>query len=323
MSAAQAFFRDLDRMMDALGAQNVEASAAIKELYREYLDHLVLEGYADLESALGTGGLVPLPRDPARYNVVARLNGEHPIGEKDLDNQASYVAARPATMGALLEIASRVEHGPLEVTSLVRHSNYQETLRSTNPNATTAVPMHTMGLAVDIALINSLIETVQQTLAVLEQMRDAGDILFIAERHQLVFHVVPHPTRLGHFTEVFARAMADPGGMRIPTRSRPGLNAFAPPPKIGAAHVSAEVIDVRPTDEFAAEWWASVDTEGADAQVIARVDPAVPSAFDERPASPYLAGAVLGGIGLLGPLAVAAGIFGVRRARREWRRARA
>src|SRR5687767_15690465 len=39
--------------------------------------------------------------DPMRFNLAPRLEGAHPIGEKDLDNQHSYLAARPATIGAL------------------------------------------------------------------------------------------------------------------------------------------------------------------------------------------------------------------------------
>jgi hypothetical protein len=253
--------------MESLGDRNVEASAAIKELYREYLDLLVLDGYGDLESQLGTGGLVPLPGDPARFNIVVRLDGDHPIGEKDLLNQASYVAARPAAIGVLLDLASRVKSGPIEVTSLVRHSGYQESLRSTNANANTAVPMHTMWLAVDVALVNSSLKTVQETLAVLEQMRDAGEVLFIAERYQLVFHVVPHPSRLGYFTDVYARARRQPealaGAYAI---SIPSLEAPSAP---ASASVSVEVADIRPTDEFAADWWAAVPTDGVDARVTA------------------------------------------------------
>ena len=35
-------------------------------------------------------------------------------------------------------------------------------LRSTNPNAITSVPMHTMGLAVDIALVNTPLATIYE-----------------------------------------------------------------------------------------------------------------------------------------------------------------
>jgi hypothetical protein len=45
-------------------------------------------------------------------------------------------------------------------------------------------------------------------------MQEAGDILFIGERKQLVFHVVPHPSRLGHFDEVYLRAVGAPSTSR-------------------------------------------------------------------------------------------------------------
>lgn len=286
--------------MDTLALQNVAASAAIKELYRDYLDLLVLDGYTDLASQLGTGGVVPLPPDPARFNIAVRLDGDHPIGEKDLLNQASYVAARRATIGVLLDIASRVTSGPIEVTSLVRHSGYQEELRSTNANATTAVPMHTMGLAIDVALINSSMQTVEETLAVLEQMRDAGEILFIAERHQLVFHVVPHPSRLGYFTDVYA------GARRAPV-TLPGAHAMSipwlPAPKVVTPSVDVAVANIRPTDQHSAEWWAAMDPGGVDSRVTAAAPESPSPRAPLARAGLYSASSMLGG-GVL--LAIAA-----------------
>jgi hypothetical protein len=255
--------RQLDRMMVTLGPQSADASLSIRQLYADYLQLLVLDGYEDLESALGNGGLAPLPPDPLRFNVRPRIDGDHPIGEMDLGNQASYLAARPATIGCLLDVAARVTSGPVEVTSLVRHLDYQDELRTSNANAITSVPMHTMGLAFDIALVNTPIATVNEIRQVLEQMRDAGDILFIGERRQLVFHVVPQPSRLGYFTEVYTRALASPatltGAHAIPML--PLLQARAITPQPQRASVSAEVIDVRPTDAFASAWWAVADPE--------------------------------------------------------------
>jgi hypothetical protein len=199
--------RALDAMMTALAPESARTGAAIRLLYRDHLDLLMLEEYSELAGALENGGLVPLPDDPIRFNLAPRLEGAHPIGEKDLDNQSSYLAARPATIGALLDIASRVQSGPLEITSLVRHSDYQEALRTTNVNATTSVPMHAMGLAFDIALVNTRLETVYEVRDVLRRMQSDGDILFVGERHQLVFHVVPHPSRLGHYTDFYMQAM--------------------------------------------------------------------------------------------------------------------
>jgi hypothetical protein len=152
-----------------------------------------------------------------------------------------------------------VKSGPVEVTSLVRHTEYQGALRATNKNAITSVPMHTMGLAFDIALVNSRLETVYEIRDVLKKMQDNGEILFIGERRQLVFHVVPHPSRLGHFTNVYTRALGAPDG-----GSDTHLVAFSD----GGDHtrgtriptVTTEVIAVLPTPEFSDEWWAADHT---------------------------------------------------------------
>jgi hypothetical protein len=145
----------------------------------------------------------------------------------------------------LIEIASQVKSGPLEITSLVRHGDYQESLRTTNANATTSVPMHTMGLAVDIALVNSSLKTVYEIRDVLRRMQRRGDILFIGERRQLVFHVVPHPSRLGHFTDVYMRKVGLP-----PTSRSAHVVAAGPAPvarrNAGAPQVTAEILAVLP-----------------------------------------------------------------------------
>jgi hypothetical protein len=252
----QAFLKAIDGMMVSLGRESARASATIKKSYRDHMDLLVLSRYTALEGALANGGLVPLPDDPLRFNLRPRVEGAFPIGEKDLDNQHSYIAARPETIGALLEVASRVQSGPLEITSLVRHSEYQEALKTTNGNANTSVPMHTMGLAFDIALVNTPLKTVYEIRDVLRRMQAAGDVLVIGERQQLVFHVVPHPSRLGHFMDVYAQAVADatPGANVI------GLPEIEPSRAHPIAEVIAEVIAVRPTAAFAEEWWAADDT---------------------------------------------------------------
>ena len=243
--------RALDDMMAELSADSMRASATIRRVYQEHLSLLMLNGYTDITGALDNGGLVPLPADPLRFNLMPRLDGPHPIGEKDLDNQTSYLAARPATIGVLLEIASRVKSGPLEITSLVRHTEYQDALRTTNTNATTSVPMHTMGLAVDIALVNSELKTVYEIRDVLRRMQRNGDILVIGERRQLVFHVVPHPSRLGHFTDVYIRKVGLP-----PTAQSAHVVAAGPGAPArrlrGVATVTAEVVAVQP-------WSASID----------------------------------------------------------------
>jgi hypothetical protein len=269
-TSQQKFVRTLDRMMVELGLQSARASKTIRHAYQSHGELLVLDRYADLEGALVNGGLAPLPANPLRFNVLPRLDGPFPIGEKDLANQPSYIAARPATIGALLDIASRVKSGPVEVTSLVRHTEYQGALRTTNKNAATSVPMHTMGLAFDIALVNSRLDTVYEIRNVLEKMRDAGEILFIGERRQLVFHVVPHPSRLGHFTNVYTRALGTPAGDDTHLVAFSDTGDHTRGTRIPT--VTAEVIAVLPTPEFSEEWWASDHTR---ADVTIDVSPAL------------------------------------------------
>jgi hypothetical protein len=248
-------------MMVSLGPESTRDGRLIQQLYKPHLDLLVLDNYNALEVAHWNGGVAPLPADPTRFNLAPRLEGYSPIGEKDLPNQVSYIAARPATIGVLLDIASRVKSGPVEITSMVRHTEYQGALRTTNVNANTAVPMHTMGLAFDIALVNTPLETVYEIRDVLREMRKAGEILFVGERKQLVFHVVPHPSRLGYYTDVYAQALGMP-----PADAFAPVVAFAPARaalgRAGQPQVTAEVIAVVPTTEIADEWWAAHDGGG-------------------------------------------------------------
>lgn len=234
-------------MMTEMVPHSTLSALAIRDIYRPYFDSLVLNDHAQIRAALANGGLVTLPGDPKRFNVLLRLDGDNPIGEMDLANQASYLAARPAAIGCLLELASRVKSGPVEVTSLVRHMGYQDALRSTNWNATTELPTHTMGIAFDVAILNTPLPTVIEIRDVLGQMSEAGDILMIGERHQLVFHVVPHPSRLGHYAAVYAQALRDGPGFTIPHDWN-----YARTPS-----VFAEAGGFRPTGAFAAEWWAA------------------------------------------------------------------
>ena len=112
LAGGREMVRQIDRMMVTLAPQSADASLAIRHLYTDYLNLLVLDAYEDVESALGNGGLVPLPPDALRFNERPRIDGEHPIGEMDLVNQASYVAARPATIGCLLDLAAQITEAP-------------------------------------------------------------------------------------------------------------------------------------------------------------------------------------------------------------------
>jgi hypothetical protein len=201
-----------------------------------------------------------------------------------------------------------VKTGPVEVTSLVRHADYQEELRATNANAITSVPMHTMGLAVDIGLINSRLETIYEIRNVLQQMQDAGDIFFIGERRQLVFHVVPNPSRLGHFNDVYLREVGAPLTSRsaeavafldvprlAPTQLNPQVTAEgpienlwveeppAPPPAASAgARLWAALASVRSDwrEASGARWLALVFVACAAAWLLASRPPALATLFE-------------------------------------------
>src|ERR1051325_4074418 len=112
--------------------RSAQAAALIRDVYQPYVGALALHDFDQIEASLTSGGLVPLPVDRERFNVRVRVDGTNPIGEKDLPHQGSYIAARAATIGCLLDVASRVKSGPVEVTSLVRHLEYQHQLQMTN-----------------------------------------------------------------------------------------------------------------------------------------------------------------------------------------------
>jgi hypothetical protein len=244
-------------MVTEQAPRSAQAAALIKEVYQPYVDLLALDDFGSLEQDLATGGLVPVPSDPARFNIRLRLEGSNPIGEKDVAHQNSYVSARAATIGCLLDVASRVKSGPIEVTSLVRHLEYQNQLRATNGNAATEVPTHALGLAFDIAMVNSPIETVMELRDVLQTMSDAGDIMAIVERQQLVFHVVPQPSRLGWYAELYSNAVM----------GRPWIGrVYQSGPR--TALVTTAWGAVAPLPDWSAEWWA---TDNVPVDVLASV----------------------------------------------------
>lgn len=192
---------------DELRAQSRADALTIKEVYRPLMDSTMFADEVELRRAMDAGELVSLSSVdlPA---LQPRLWGHSPIAERDLDNQHLYVALRPSAMGMLTEIVRRVTHGPVEVTSAVRSEAYQRALSRGNSNANTDVPTHVMGYAVDIGLKYSTAETARDLRRVLDEMRDAGDVYYIAERNQAVFHVVPVPSRFAHFETVYAQTLA-------------------------------------------------------------------------------------------------------------------
>ena len=142
--------RTIGEMMSSLARESRVDAERIEQVYGDASRRRGLRDREALERSLADGSIAPVPSDTHRFNLAPRLGGRHPIGEKDLEHQPLYVAARPATLGLLLHVAARVRSTPLEVTSLVRHHAYQRALQRTNPNARTAVPTHALGLAFDI-----------------------------------------------------------------------------------------------------------------------------------------------------------------------------
>jgi hypothetical protein len=142
-----------------------------------------------------------------------------------------------------------------------------------------------MGLAFDIALINTTLETVYEIRDVLRDMRDAGDLLFIGERRQLVFHVVPHPSRLGYFTDVYTNALGAPGGAQAVQ-----VVASAPPAEVvvravEAPRVIAEVVALSPADVAHVPAWQEALDDAAPADGRAAAPTAPPAS--PAPALPY------------------------------------
>ena len=263
------YLTSVNTMLGRLAPASKESALAIRDSYRPFLDLLALDDFDQIEAGLANGGLVPLPSDPERFNVRVRLDGLSPIGEMDMSRQASYVSARAATIGCLLDVASRVKSGPIEVTSLVRHLGYQQQLRATNHNATDDVPTHALGMAFDIAMVNTPLKTVREISKVLQRMSAAGDILVIAERHQLVFHVVPQPSRLGWYTEVYTHLVAGQPSSMPPDDARASVTPA----------VDVAISSLQPTPAFAAEWWTA-DNVPLDMPISVRVEPDHPAVVD-------------------------------------------
>ena len=207
----EAFVDALQSMMEELRPQSRHDARTIKSLYAPMVDDAAFVNRGDLAAALEVDELALVPEHTGPLNITLRLDGAHPIAEKDLRHQALYLGARPAALGLLYEIASRVESGPIEITSLVRHLQYQRKLGASNGNARTDVPTHAMGMAFDIALVNTPLERVYEIRDVLRAMRDAGSLYFIGELRQFVFHVVPSPAYIGYYEALhFARLHAPP-----------------------------------------------------------------------------------------------------------------
>lgn len=194
-------------MVSELRQQSHADALTIKEEYRSMMETAMFEDLAHLRRATDAGELVAVSTVDLPH-VYPRLSGPSPIAEKDIENQPLYVALRPAAMGMLIDITQRVQHGPLELTSLVRTAEYQQALMRGNGNANTDVPTHAMGYAIDIGLKFMPAGTATELRRVLEQMRANGDIYFIAEANQLTFHIVPVPSRIPNFEALYHQTVA-------------------------------------------------------------------------------------------------------------------
>jgi hypothetical protein len=194
-------------IVSELRRQSHADALTIKEEYRPLAEATMFEDEEALRRAIDAGELVPLSSVDL-VHLQPRLWGHSPIAERDLENQSLYVALRPPAFGMLIDISRRVTQGPVELTSAVRTTKYQRALMRGNSNANTDVPTHVMGYAIDIGLKFASEDTAKDLRRVLDEMRDAGDIYFIAERNQLTFHVVPVPSRFEHFEAVYEEALA-------------------------------------------------------------------------------------------------------------------
>lgn len=228
------FVDALQSMMSDLRAQSRSDARTIKSAYGPMMRRTMLLDRGDLVASLETEELALIPEHHEDLNIDLRLDGRHPIAEKDLRNQQLYLGARPATLGLLYEIASRVTSGPIEITSLVRHQQYQQSLGASNGNARTDVPTHAMGFAFDIALVNTPLERVYEIRDVLREMRREGLIYFIGETQQLVFHVVPRPAWLGYYDALHWASLYAPAPTTMPAISIAAVMTrdIPPPPQV-------------------------------------------------------------------------------------------
>ena len=238
--------REARAFMQTLHAESRRDAERIRELYASH--SVPFADRAAVRNALARRRLVQLPEDGRSFNIAPRLTGDSPIGEMDMAFQPLYLSAHPAVLGCLMHVAARVRTAAVDVTSLVRHVDYQHALRRTNVNAAASLSTHTLGMAFDLSVLNQSPAARRETRDVLRRMRDDGDLLFVAEQRQLVFHVVPHPDRYSFYEAVFYGMTAAP----IP-RFTPRL------PEVGSRPRPAQVrlFAFPPAVTLNASWWLS------------------------------------------------------------------
>jgi hypothetical protein len=234
-------------LMSALRNESLAQAAAIRASYAHEVQRLAVRDRRELAAAVDTARLVPLPAGVGQ-NIRVRRRGAHPVGEMDAPYQHLYATARPETIGCLLHVAAGVPSGTLDVTSLARHRAYQQRLARRNANARTDVPTHVMGLAFDVSVLYEPLTVAANLRDTLRSLSANGDLFFVAEQRQLVFHVVPAPARREYYAALYhAVALFPP-----PLISRPPWPVFAP--RKAVQHLSS----VRP----------ATDTRGPSASVV-------------------------------------------------------
>jgi hypothetical protein len=128
------------------------AAAAFSPAARPPPPTLALAGRLRLQIAVETGRLELPGGLPARH-IRPPLTGPNAIGEAHSARPRRSLGARSDTVGLLLDIASRVRAGPLDVTGGAPHEEHRRRLACTDANVCTAVPTHDASLAVDVVWV--------------------------------------------------------------------------------------------------------------------------------------------------------------------------
>jgi Transglycosylase SLT domain len=108
----------------------------------------------DLTAAWGSHLLQPLPNDPSRlWFAIDPTHGE--LAPRLGRSPSLYRGLRAEALALLVYLADRVHvmsgaTRPLQVTSTVRDEEYQDLLRTGNPEATRGYSLHTTGYSFDI-----------------------------------------------------------------------------------------------------------------------------------------------------------------------------
>ena len=158
----------------------------------------------------------------------------------------------------------------------MRHLGYQNGLRLTSANATPDAPTHALGMAFDIAIVNTPLETVQEISDVLAA--DERRRRHPRDRRTPPVRLSGRPTTLPSrlVTEVYAHLIAGQPWMR------PADASASVTPVVDVATSS-----LQPMPAYAAEWWAA-DNLPLDMPISVRVE------------SDHPAGGAIGGRGLAG-----------------------